>query len=127
MTEKRNARRELGPDFPSQISAPGDLSRDNLNSGIDEKPTHDVLPMVALPDFPACFAAAGAVSAQGGDNKVTIFFIQVALLITVGRLLGELLQRMGQPPVMGQIIGGVLLGPSVFGALAPDLQHTLFP
>ena len=83
--------------------------------------------MVALSAFPACFAAAGAAGAQGGDNKVTIFFIQVALLITVGRLLGELLQRFGQPAVMGQIVGGIILGPSIFGALAPGLQHTLFP
>src|SRR5262249_26130319 len=75
---------------------------------------------------PACFAAAGAAGAQGGDHKVTIFFIQVALLITVGRLLGEFLQRIGQPPVMGQIIGGIVLGPSIFGAIAPDLQHTIF-
>jgi Kef-type K+ transport system membrane component KefB len=80
--------------------------------------------MIALP-FPHALFAAAAVTP--GENKVTIFFIQVALLITVGRLLGELMQRIGQPPVMGQIIGGVVLGPSVFGALAPDLQHTLFP
>jgi Kef-type K+ transport system membrane component KefB len=79
--------------------------------------------MSALPALPIYFAAAGA----QGESKVTIFFIQVALLITVGRLLGELLQRIGQPAVMGQIIGGVILGPSVFGAIAPDLQQTLFP
>ena len=33
--------------------------------------------------------------------------------------MGELMQRVGQPPVIGQILVGVLLGPSVFGALAP--------
>ena len=72
---------------------------------------------------PHLLAAAGA----QGDSKVTIFFVQVALLILVGRLLGELLQRLGQPPVMGQIIGGVILGPSVFGAIAPNLQQAVFP
>jgi Kef-type K+ transport system membrane component KefB len=82
--------------------------------------------MVAPSAFPACFAVAAAGS-QGGDNKVTIFFIQIALLITVGRLLGEVMTRIGQPAVMGQIIGGVVLGPSVFGALVPDLQHAIFP
>jgi Kef-type K+ transport system membrane component KefB len=82
--------------------------------------------MVALPAFPACFAAAAAGS-QGVDNKVTIFFVQVALLITVGRLLGEVMTRIGQPAVMGQIIGGVVLGPSIFGAIAPDIQHVIFP
>src|SRR5262249_52149721 len=33
----------------------------------------------------------------------------------------------GQPPVMGQLLAGVVLGPSVFGALTPDLQQALFP
>ena len=44
-----------------------------------------------------------------------------------GRLAGELMQRLGQPAVMGQIVAGVLLGPSVLGALAPPLWHALFP
>ena len=33
----------------------------------------------------------------------------------------------GQPAVMGQLIAGLLLGPSLFGLLLPDLQHALFP
>jgi Kef-type K+ transport system membrane component KefB len=41
--------------------------------------------------------------------------------------MGELMQRIGQPAVMGQLIAGILLGPSVLGALWPELQHTLFP
>jgi Kef-type K+ transport system membrane component KefB/nucleotide-binding universal stress UspA family protein len=49
------------------------------------------------------------------------------LLIFVGRLLGEAFQRMGQPAVTGQLVAGILLGPTVFGALWPDAQHWLFP
>src|SRR5689334_3239717 len=45
----------------------------------------------------------------------------------VGRLLGEAMLRIKQPAVMGQLIAGLVLGPSLFGALAPDLQHMLFP
>jgi Kef-type K+ transport system membrane component KefB/nucleotide-binding universal stress UspA family protein len=37
------------------------------------------------------------------------------------------MQRIGQPAIMGQLIAGVLLGPSVLGAIWPDLQQTLFP
>jgi Kef-type K+ transport system membrane component KefB len=37
------------------------------------------------------------------------------------------MQRIGQPAVMGQLLGGLLLGPSVFGLIWPDLQHALFP
>src|SRR5437763_6537130 len=52
---------------------------------------------------------------------------QIVLLIVVGRLLGEGMLRIGQPAVMGQLIAGLLLGPSVLGALWPEAQHFLFP
>jgi len=56
-----------------------------------------------------------------------ILLLQIVLLIFAGRLLGEIMQRLGQPSVMGQLLGGVLLGPSVLGALWPSLEHLLFP
>ena len=56
-----------------------------------------------------------------------ILLLQIVLLIFTGRLLGEIMQRLGQPSVMGQLLGGVLLGPSVLGALWPSLDHLLFP
>ena len=37
------------------------------------------------------------------------------------------LNRIGQPSIMGMLLGGILLGPSMLGALWPDLQHALFP
>ena len=45
----------------------------------------------------------------------------------VGRLLGKAMNRIGQPSIMGMLLGGILLGPSALGALLPDLQHALFP
>jgi len=59
--------------------------------------------------------------------SVAVFIAQLVALLTCGRLAGELMQRLGQPAVTGQIIAGVLLGPSVLGALAPPLWHGLFP
>ena len=61
------------------------------------------------------------------DASVVIFIAQLAVLLIAGRLAGELAQRVGQPAVLGQIIAGLLLGPSVLGALAPSAWHTLFP
>jgi Kef-type K+ transport system membrane component KefB/nucleotide-binding universal stress UspA family protein len=69
------------------------------------------------------YAAAGAPS---GPSEA-IFFAQIGLLLIVGRLLGEAMQRFGQPAVMGQLIAGMVLGPSVLGAIWPDLQHAIFP
>jgi Kef-type K+ transport system membrane component KefB/nucleotide-binding universal stress UspA family protein len=59
--------------------------------------------------------------------SVAVFIAQLVVLLGAGRLLGELMQRIGQPPVIGQIIAGVLLGPSVLGALAPTLWQAIFP
>jgi Kef-type K+ transport system membrane component KefB/nucleotide-binding universal stress UspA family protein len=56
-----------------------------------------------------------------------LFIAQLVMLLLAGRLLGEAMQRVGQPAVMGQLLAGVLLGPSVFGVVWPEAQHTLFP
>ncbi|MFZ0723369.1 MAG: cation:proton antiporter, partial [Xanthobacteraceae bacterium] len=56
-----------------------------------------------------------------------LFIAEIGLLLLVGRLLGEAAQRLGQPPVMGQLIAGVMLGPSLFGLIWPSAQHALFP
>ncbi|MGB9392634.1 MAG: cation:proton antiporter, partial [Xanthobacteraceae bacterium] len=81
------------------------------------------------------FAATAAVevvpalAAEGGSRGASqaLFIAQLALLLLVGRLMGELAQRIGQPSVMGQLIGGLLLGPSFFGLLWPSAQHAIFP
>jgi len=52
--------------------------------------------------------------------------LAVVVIIAVAQLLGALAQRIGQPRVMGDIIGGVLLGPSLLGALAPQAFGWLF-
>jgi Kef-type K+ transport system membrane component KefB len=54
------------------------------------------------------------------------FLAQIVLLLLVGRLMGEAMQRVGQPAVMGQLIAGILLGPSVFGAIWPEAQRAVF-
>lgn len=79
------------------------------------------LPLLLLAE-PAFAAEEG----QKGPSEV-IFIAEILALMIVGRLLGEAMVRMRQPAVMGQLIAGLLLGPSLFGLLAPDLQHVLFP
>ena len=68
--------------------------------------------------------ADGEKSAQPSEF---IFIVQIALLIAVGRGLGELMQRIGQPSVIGELLGGLLLGPSLFGWLWPAAQSAIFP
>lgn len=72
---------------------------------------------------------AADVPGRGSEGKPSeaVFIVQIVLLLVFGRLLGEAMQRIGHPAVMGQILAGVLLGPSVFGALWPEMQRSLFP
>ncbi|TMV38628.1 potassium transporter, partial [Thioclava sp. BHET1] len=52
---------------------------------------------------------------------------QLALLMVVGRLMGEAMARIGQPAIFGQLLAGVALGPSLFGLLLPGLHAVVFP
>src|SRR5262249_40868000 len=56
-----------------------------------------------------------------------VFVAEIILLLLCGRLLGEAMQRIGQPAIMGQLLAGVILGPSVLGALWPGAENALFP
>ena len=58
---------------------------------------------------------------------MAIFVAELILLLFTGRMLGEGMARMGQPAIFGQLLAGVLLGPSVFGAFAPGLRQIVFP
>ena len=76
----------------------------------------------------AAITATPAFAAEGGKGPSEAIFIgEIVVLMLVGRMLGEAMVRLRQPAVMGQLIAGLLLGPSFFGLLFPDAQHALFP
>jgi Kef-type K+ transport system membrane component KefB/nucleotide-binding universal stress UspA family protein len=67
---------------------------------------------------------------EGGGGKAGsefLLLVQIALLIGVGRGLGEVMQRMGQPSVIGELLAGLVLGPSLFGWIWPSAQVAIFP
>jgi Kef-type K+ transport system membrane component KefB len=53
---------------------------------------------------------------------VFLLLLQIAVLLATARLLGEIMRKLKQPAVIGELIAGVVLGPSVLGALAPEVQ-----
>ena len=61
-----------------------------------------------------------------GLSILSTVLIDVALIIVVTKLLGRLVRGLGQPPVIGEIIGGILLGPSLLGWMWPGSQAVLF-
>jgi Kef-type K+ transport system membrane component KefB len=56
-----------------------------------------------------------------------LFFLQIAVILLACRLVGWLGRLLRQPQVVSEMIAGVLLGPSLFGALLPGPQAWLFP
>ena len=58
---------------------------------------------------------------------VVLLLLQIAGILTICRLFHEIAGRFGQPPVVGEIVAGLLLGPSFFGWIAPALYARLFP
>lgn len=79
---------------------------------------------VLSPHGPAVYAAR---SYTPGDFSVH-FFLQLAVLLLACRLVGWLGRKLlSQPQVVGEMIAGVLLGPSLLGLVFPDFQLALFP
>lgn len=60
-------------------------------------------------------------------HEVTMMLVSLGLLLGVARILGECAQRFHQPAVVGEVLAGILLGPTVLGNLAPELSGALFP
>jgi Kef-type K+ transport system membrane component KefB len=60
-------------------------------------------------------------------DLTTRFFLATAVILIICKLISLLVGRAGQPPVVGEMIAGVLLGPSLLGETAPRLEADLFP
>lgn len=60
-------------------------------------------------------------------HDILVLLIQLALLLFSARALGELAQRIGQPSVVGEILAGILLGPSFLSSLVPALGEWIVP
>lgn len=86
----------------------------------------------------ATTSSSSRVSPQGGileggnptiydpKNPIIVFVIQAGIIIVVCRLLHYPLSKMRQPRVIAEVIGGIVLGPSVLGHI-PNFQTTIFP
>jgi Kef-type K+ transport system membrane component KefB/mannitol/fructose-specific phosphotransferase system IIA component len=61
------------------------------------------------------------------SHEVVVMFLALGLLLATARLLGELFRAIDQPAVIGELLAGILLGPSILGKLAPGFTATVFP
>ena len=60
-------------------------------------------------------------------HDVLLLLVQIAVLLLAARGLGEVAQRLNQPSVVGEILAGILLGPSLLSSLFPALGSWIMP
>jgi Kef-type K+ transport system membrane component KefB len=60
-------------------------------------------------------------------TPLSILLTQIIVILTMAGLFRRLFRRIGQPPVMGEMIAGIVLGPSVLGLIYPPAMSFLFP
>src|SRR3954464_10202126 len=61
------------------------------------------------------------------EHDFGLLLFQLFIVLSFALSLGELFRRLGQAQVIGEVTAGILLGPSIFGALSPAVYASLFP
>jgi Kef-type K+ transport system membrane component KefB len=61
------------------------------------------------------------------DVDLARLLVALAVLLIAAHGMGSLFARFGQPPAIGEIVGGILLGPTALATLCPSVQHWIFP
>ena len=61
------------------------------------------------------------------ESHISLFLVQILILLVFAKLLGALCQRRGIPSLAGEILAGILLGPTIFGRVLPSFQASIFP
>ncbi|HQW93073.1 MAG: cation:proton antiporter [Chitinophagaceae bacterium] len=64
---------------------------------------------------------------QNLTDPLAVLLLQIIVIIAGARFAGFLFRKIGQPAVIGEIVAGIILGPSVLGLFFPGINHFLFP
>jgi Kef-type K+ transport system membrane component KefB len=64
---------------------------------------------------------------EGLRHPLAILLLQIVLIMAIARLFGNLANKLGQPLIVGEIIAGIILGPTLFGFLFPQAFEFIFP
>src|ERR1041384_8138833 len=64
---------------------------------------------------------------QNFRSPFSVLLIQIVVILAAAALVSRLFRRIGQPPVMGEMVAGIILGPSVLGFFFPNAMSFIFP
>lgn len=62
-----------------------------------------------------------------GSAEIVQLLLAITLMLGFGRAFGELFRKIKQPAVVGEILAGIFLGPTIFGTIFPEIQQFIFP
>jgi Kef-type K+ transport system membrane component KefB/nucleotide-binding universal stress UspA family protein len=79
-----------------------------------------------VPGLPASAAPVPAAAGKEPHFLLTLL-LQIAVVLATARAMGELFRRIHQPRVVGEMVAGIMLGPSLLGWLAPGVAELIFP
>jgi Kef-type K+ transport system membrane component KefB len=77
--------------------------------------------------LPTALPAPRGAGTAGVSNALFHVLLALAAVVITGRLLGAVLRSVGQPAVIGEVVAGILLGPSLLGRVAPNLAASILP
>lgn len=80
-----------------------------------------------LPALPASAASVSRAAPSSPPNMLEHLLLALTAIVIASRLTGAFFQRFHQPPVIGEVLAGIMLGPSLLGRVAPEAMGTLFP
>ena len=123
MTQHQRSHRRFLPTYATLVGLPALALLVILRVG------NAVVPKDGTRTIPVALPATGSTShiATGTAFDLPLLLVQIIVILVVARVTGALVRRLGQPQVVGEMIAGIALGPSVLGAQAPQVAALLFP
>lgn len=109
--------------FGQSLPAPQGLPVDTAAAGHAAVAAHAASAGASSSAFDSMVAALK----ENYNTPLSGLFMQLVIIIAVSRVMGKIFTLLGQPSVVGEMAAGILLGPSLFGFLAPDLFKAVFP
>lgn len=96
------------------------LNREAATGAINPAPSPPAASETALTHL-------GQALRENARSTLSILLLQIIVILIAARLFGKLFQRIAQPAVIGEMVAGILLGPSLLGRLSPSTMSFLFP
>ena len=109
----RGAKLDAGTKTPALVADAGSMA--NGNEAITTVASESVL-LILLKNF-----------SQNTSHPLSRLLLQIAVILLTSRLLAFFASKIGQPRVIGEIVAGIILGPSLLGLFWPGISNFLFP